>query len=49
MGVVQASVAPAIPVIVVCGLLNALLALGVQFFWSEHRKRHLSGMELAGR
>lgn len=32
MGFVQASVAPAIPVIVACGLINALLALGVQFF-----------------
>lgn len=32
MGLVQTSVAPAIPVIVACGLINALLALGVQFF-----------------
>lgn len=32
MGFVQASVAPAIPVIVACGLINAILALGVQFF-----------------
>lgn len=31
MGFVQASVAPAIPVIVACGLINALLALAVQF------------------
>lgn len=32
MGFIQASVAPAIPVIVACGLINAILAICSQFF-----------------